>query len=302
MKRKHEGPIGHEHNKGSRCDVCEKDWEEAVQAARIRNMVTGLTWSKMRPPIGVDMPNGAVNHPEEGILICAQGSRDPISGGIYRTSTKGTVPIVTNFHGKPFNSPNDVVVDKKGGIWFTDPSYGHDQGFKDTPQLPEQVYRYQPDTGDCRVVADGFGRPNGICFSPDEKICYITDTSTSRGSASDDPHQASTIYAFDVVTADGRWEPQLINRRVFAFIAKGFPDGIKCDMKGNIYSGCGDGVHVWNSYGTLIGKIATGDWVANFCFGEGGEMFICNETKVWRVQLHRNVRGALLGELGIPIE
>ncbi len=95
-------------------------------------------------------------------------------------------PIVTNFHGRDFNSVNDVVVAKDGCIWFTDPCYGNEQDFRQRPKLPNQVYRFDPSNGDLRVVADGFGRPNGICFSPDEAVCYITDTDYIHGDGSKD--------------------------------------------------------------------------------------------------------------------
>jgi gluconolactonase len=85
-----------------------------------------------------------------------------------------------------------------------------------------------------------------------------------------------------------------VNRRVFAFADEGWPDGIKCDVYGNVYSGCGDGVEVWNSGGTLIGKILVPGGVANFCFGRDGEIFMCAEQKLWRVQLAPTTRGALL--------
>ena len=97
------------------------------------------------------------------------------------------IPMVTNFHGRDFNSVNDVVVAADGAIWFTDPCYGSEQDFRQKPKLPNQVYRFDPKTGDLRVVADGLGRPNGICFSPDEKIVYITDTDFIHGDGSKDP-------------------------------------------------------------------------------------------------------------------
>ena len=89
--------------------------------------------------------------------------------------------------------------------------------------------------------------------------------------------------------------PFLVNRRLFAFAANGFPDGIKCDVYGNVYSGCGDGVEVWNPAGTMLGRILVPGGVANFCFGKDGEMFICAEQKLWRLQLARATKGALLG-------
>ena len=76
--------------------------------------------------------------------------------------------------------------------------------------------------------------------------------------------------------------------------AVGVPDGIKCDLKGNVYSGCGDGVNVWNPGGTLIGKIMVPGGVANFCFGEAGELFLLNEHRVFRVLICKHVHGALL--------
>ena len=102
----------------------------------------------------------------------------------------------------------------------------------------------------------------------------------------------ATIYAFDVKIIAG--SPALINRRVFAMAAVGHPDGVKCDVSGNVYAGCGDGVEVWNPAGTMIGKVLVGGGVANFSFGKNGEMFICNEQRLWRVQLAEGTRGALL--------
>lgn len=99
-------------------------------------------------------------------------------------------------------------------------------------------------------------------------------------------------YAFDVKNYSG--EPFLVNRRLFAMPDTGFPDGIKCDLGGNVYSGCGDGVNVWSPGGSLIGKIKVGGMVANFCFGRGGELFLLTGKVVWRATLADTVRGALL--------
>lgn len=258
------------------------------------NNVHTVEWAKMRPPPGIDMPNGGVNY-EDGILFCAQGSAQAGTGGIYfmPRGTTAPKPMVTNFHGRDFNSVNDVVVAKDGCIWFTDPCYGHEQDFRQKPKLPNQVYRYNPKNGDLRVVADGFGRPNGIAFSPDESVVYITDTDHIHGDGTKDPRRPAAIYAFDIMLTSGA--PFLANRRMFAMAAEGFPDGIKCDIYGNVYSGCGGGVEVWNSAGTLIGRIIVPGGVANFCFGKEGEMFLCNEQKLWRLQMSRSTKGALLG-------
>lgn len=75
----------------------------------------------------------------------------------------------------------------------------------------------------------------------------------------------------------------------------GIPDGIKCDVHGNVYSGCGDGVNIWSPGGVLLGKILVAGGAANFCFGRNGEMFILNENCLWKATLSPSTRGALLG-------
>lgn len=149
--------------------------------------IESVDWVKMRPPFGIDMPNGGVNYINDSIIFCAQGSAASGTGGIYHMPRGSAAkPLVTNFHGRDFNSPNDVIVASDGAIWFTDPCYANEQDFRQRPKLPNQVYRFDPKTGDLRVVADGFGRPNGICLSPDERIVYITDTDLIHGDESKD--------------------------------------------------------------------------------------------------------------------
>ncbi|KAM5344908.1 hypothetical protein ACJ41O_010770 [Fusarium nematophilum] len=242
---------------------------------------------------GVPMANGGVNY-KGGVLFCSQGSLEAPGGLVlmeskppYRCST-----LISSFHGREFNSVNDVVVHSDGSIWFTDPIYGFEQGIRPRPRLPNQVYRYDPETGSVRAMADGFGRPNGICLSPDEGIVYVTDTDWIHGDGTTDDTRASHIYAFDLATYSG--QPFLINRRLFAMADTGIPDGIKCDTDGNVYSGCGDGVNIWSPGGVLLGKILVDGGVANFCFGAKGELFLLNEFKIWRAQLREGVKGALL--------
>lgn len=99
-------------------------------------------------------------------------------------------------------------------------------------------------------------------------------------------------YAFDVQYYSD--SPFLTNRRLFAMTDNGIPDGIKCDLNGNVYSGCGDGLHVWSPGGILLGRIKLEGGVANFCFGQRGEIFLLNETKLWRARISSSVKGALL--------
>ncbi|CAK7211681.1 hypothetical protein SCUCBS95973_001197 [Sporothrix curviconia] len=245
----------------------------------------------------IQMGNGGVNYRDDKeVLFCAQGSMTQPSG-LFAMETchpYKTRQVIAGFHGRPFNSVNDVVVQRESGcIWFTDPSYGYEQGYRPRPRLPSQVYCYAPDTDTIRAVADGFGHPNGLCFAPDETMLYVTDTDWIHGDGTTDDSRVSSIYAFDVVHYAG--EPFLTNRRLFAMADTGIPDGIKCDMQGNVYSGCGDGINVWSPGGVLLGKILVDGGAANFCFGRDGELFVLNETRLWRAQLGSRVRGALLG-------
>jgi gluconolactonase len=140
------------------------------------------------------MPNGGVNN-GDGILWTGQGTLNE-TGGLFQMSVLPPYEaelIVGGFYGRQFNSLNDVVVHSDGSYWFTDPIYGWRQGFRPKPQLPNQVYRYDPATKDVRVIADGFGRPNGITFSPDEKTVYITDTAENNGDGSEDQLLPATM-------------------------------------------------------------------------------------------------------------
>lgn len=147
-------------------------------------------------PEGLHMANGAVNY-QDGVVFCEQGTMDPAHPGglvfMERQAPYATRTLVSSFYGRAFTSVNDVVAHSDGSLWFTDPIYGYEQGIRPKPQLPNQVYRFDPASQSIRAMADGFGRPNGICFSPDEKTVYITDTDWIHGDGSTDPTRASTM-------------------------------------------------------------------------------------------------------------
>lgn len=151
--------------------------ETKVQISKIS---LGSDGAAKLEPINCDLiafANGGVNY-KGGILFCAQGSGTRPCGLFHMQSSPPyrTEPVVTSYLGKPFNSVNDVVVHEDGGIWFTDPSYGHDQGYRPRPSLPNMVHRYDPASKSSRVMADGFGRPNGLCFSPDRTTLSVPAT------------------------------------------------------------------------------------------------------------------------------
>lgn len=142
--------------------------------------VVSVEWQKLRPPQAMTMPCGGTAY-VNGMVFCSQGSLTQGSGGLfYMPRGKPPEPLVTGCYGRDFNSPHDVSLTKDGALWFTDPCHGFEMEFRQKPVLPCQVYRFMPESGDLRVVADGLGRPTGISFSNDEQTAYITDTDACR--------------------------------------------------------------------------------------------------------------------------
>ena len=206
--------------------------------------------------------NGMAPDRDGGVIVCEQGSRwEPARISRLDRSTGETEPLVDDWRGLPLNSPNDVVVASDGAIWFTDPSYGRLQGFRPAPMVGDYVYRHDPASGETTVVADGFDKPNGIAFSPDERVLYVTDSGANQEPGSYHVTRPHHIKAFDV-TDGGR----LAGERLFAVVAPGFPDGVKVDRDGRVYASSFSGVQVFDPDGRQIGEIRLPGAV-NFCFG-----------------------------------
>ncbi|KAK8011444.1 smp-30 gluconolaconase lre-like region containing protein [Apiospora arundinis] len=246
--------------------------------------VVAVEWSKLRPPPNIAMPAGACAY-LQGLLYCSQGTLRPDTGGLYyMPHGKAPRPVVTSFGLRPFNSPQQAAVSKDGSIWFTDSSLGFEKEIRPSPQLPSHVYRYDPESaGGLRVVADGFEAPTGLCFCPDEETLYVADAGTQRDNGSAPSIQPATIYAFDIITRGG--QPFLANKRVFAFAMKGAPVAVKCDDVGNVYAACGDGIEIWSPGGVPLGLIEVAGGCSSFCFGNPGEMFLCAEQRLFRLQV-----------------
>jgi gluconolactonase len=216
--------------------------------------------SVFRSPAGNS--NGNTRDRQGRLITCEHGTRR-----VTRTEHDGSITVlIDQFEGKRLNAPNDVVVHSDGAIWFTDPGYGllmNYEGNRAPFELPRNVYRLDPQTGQVAVVADDFDRPNGLCFSPDERWLYIVDTGASHT-----PGGSAHIRVFDV--ADGQ---RLTGGRVFADMRPGMADGIRADQDGNIWAGAGwggagfDGVHCLTPEGELIGRIHLPEPCANLCFG-----------------------------------
>jgi gluconolactonase len=206
---------------------------------------------------------------------------------LYRTEYDGRVTMLVDRHdGKRLNAPNDVVVKSDGSIWFTDPLYGISNDYEGGRQISEQppaVYRFDPERGDIRIVADDFDGPNGIAFSPDESRLYVSETGDQ---AAGQPRQF--IRVFDV-GADGS---TLSGGDIFHKIDPGYCDGMRVDEYGNIWSSAADGVHCINQAGHLLGKILVPHRVANLAFGGPAKnrIFIAGSDTLYAIFV--NCRGA----------
>jgi len=193
--------------------------------------------------------------------------------------------------GKRLNSPNDVVVKSDGSVWFTDPTYGIDSEYEgDTAESEigaSNVYRIDPGDGSVTAVVTDMVRPNGLAFSPDESLLYVADTGISHVGPKECPPD---IRAYDVTadgTSVGEWS-------TFATCSEGVFDGFRVDRAGNVWSSAGDGVHCFAADGTLIGKIAIPEVVANVEFGgvKRNRLYICATTGLYAMYL--NTQGCTL--------
>lgn len=214
--------------------------------------------------------NGNFFGPDGTLYTCEHGARR-----VTRTSPDGEpMPVAETFEGKPLNSPNDLVVQRDGTVWFTDPTYGLEGRKKE--QRANFVFRLNPATGELRAMAgEEFGQPNGLCFSPDERRLYVGDSDEKQ----------HLIRVYDVAAADGT----LSDGRVFCTVVPGVPDGMRCDRAGNLWTTAGDGVHVYSPEGELLGCIPVPETPANLCFGglDGDELFVTARTGLYRVRLPR---------------
>lgn len=234
--------------------------------------------------------NGLVRDRQGRLLACEHLTRR-----VTRTEYDGRITVLaTHFEGKRLNSPNDIVCQSNGAIWFTDPPFGilgWWEGEPATPELPHGVYRIDPQTGVLDMVLSDVQGSNGLAFSPDEKILYVVE---SRGT----PHRK--ILAYDV---DGA---KLSNKRVFVDAGgPGAYDGIKVDVAGNVWCGFGssgatgadlddlDGVRVYDREGRPLAHIALPERCANLCFGgpHHNRLFMAASHSLYA--LYVNTRGAV---------
>ncbi len=240
-----------------------------------------LRWDETTGAVGVfhagagAYTNGATLDQQGRIVACEHGNRR-----VVRWEHDGSCTVLADrYDGKRLNSPNDVVVQSDGSVWFTDPAYGIESDYEGFQAEPEQdgehVYRIDGQSGLVTRVTDDFTCPNGLAFSLDERQLYIVDSGGTRY-----PSGEHHIRVFDL-SEDGR----LSGGAVFAECSVGFFDGFRLDTKGRIWTSAGDGVHCYDPDGSLIGKILLPERASNLCFGgpKLNQLFITATASLYRV-------------------
>jgi gluconolactonase len=228
----------------------------------------------------VEFTNGHTRDHDGTLLHCSHGLR-----AVFRTDVDGSRQriVVDRWQGKRFNAPNDVVVKSDGTIWFTDPPYGliiPEEGHGGESEIGDcYVFRHDPRTGATDPVTDLPIEPNGLAFSPDERVLYVSDTSAALER---EATGLACIWAFDVVDGVG-----LANGRTFADVSPGVPDGFRVDDKGWIYTSSLDSVQVFHPDGTRLGKIHVPEKVGNVTFGgpDRDVLYIAASTSLYRIRL-----------------
>jgi gluconolactonase len=252
-------------------------WKEGMTQAEVFLKPSGL----LAPTPGFREPgsNGLTRDPQGRLLLCQHGERR-----VARYESGKFTTLADRWEGKRFNSPNDLALRKNGEIYFTDPSYGL-EGINNSPlkEIPfNGVYRIGTD-GKVTLLTKDLTFPNGIAFSPDEKVLYV-GVSDSK---------ATRIVAYDV-KGDGT----LANERTF-FDAqpllkdgnRGLVDGLKIDRAGNVWSSGPGGILVISPAGMLLGRINTGQPTANCNWGDDGSTLYIT-ANMFLVRVKTKTKGA----------
>jgi gluconolactonase len=254
-------------------------WFDDEQALYFSDIPASITrrWSEakgievLRSPN--DKSNGMFRDDDGKLLVCQHGKRRIVK---WHGGDEVEV-VVDSYGGKKFNSPNDIIVRKDGCIYFTDPPYGLTAEFGELgeQELPYQgVFRTNVERTKVVLLNNSMFRPNGLAFSPDQKLLYVNDS------------EHELINVFDV-TGEG----DLTNERLFVEVKgddPGNPDGMKIDTEGNVYVTGPGGLWIFDPAGQKCGFIQVPEPIGNFAFGEGDmkAIFFTASTSLYRIRVN----------------
>ncbi|HAA69933.1 MAG TPA: gluconolactonase [Planctomycetaceae bacterium] len=217
--------------------------------------------------------NGLALDPSGRLVLCEHGDRR-VS---VLTKGGGKLTLADRWNGKRFNSPNDLAIRRNGDVFFTDPIYGLPQRADDPLREIDfcGVYRLQSD-GAVTLQYKEISRPNGIAFSPDEKILYVAN------SDGNDP----VWRAFPVQEDGNLGSPSsFFDSSKDDRISRGGGDGLKVDVQGNVFATGPGGVLVLSPHGKLLGRIVTGERIANVGWGnDGSVLYLTSDMYLCRIQ------------------
>jgi gluconolactonase len=217
--------------------------------------------------------NGNILDLEGRLVTCQHAGRN-----VVRTESDGKITVLADkFEGKRFNSPNDVAVRSDGTLWFTDPPWGM-TGPREIPG--NWVYKLNPATGSVEPVIKDLAMPNGIVFSPDESRLYVADTGGHPTLAVAEFRKLpGAVHCYEA-SKDGKLGKEL-------FKTDHGSDGMRVDVKGNLYTTTGGKVHIYSADGKKLEQIDVPEGPANVCFG-GDDMktlFITASTSVYSIRM-----------------
>jgi gluconolactonase len=222
------------------------------------------------PAGGFIGPNGMTAGTDGSVLLCQHGNRR-----IVRIARDGSITTeVDNFEGRKLNAPNDLVYRSDGSLYFTDPPYGLPKGDDDpAKELPfNGVFKLSG--GKLQVIIKDLTRPNGLAFSPDEKTLYVSNSDDNR-----------RIWMRYDVAIDGTVRNGSVFADATAVNEPGLPDGMKVDVRGNIWATAPSAVWVFSAQGKHLGTIVPPEDPANCAWGdEGRSLYITAETGLYRIK------------------
>ncbi|MEW1804815.1 SMP-30/gluconolactonase/LRE family protein [Pseudarthrobacter sp. NPDC080039] len=224
---------------------------------------------------GVEYTNGRTLDADGSVVQCSHGRRR-----VERDSGGSITSLVDSFNGRQLNSPNDVVVARDSGVWFTDPPYGILPGTKEGHEGEQEyggsyVFRFEPASGTLTAVVTDLVHPNGLAFSPDESVLYVADTAGPRYGV------PLRIAAYAV--SDGRCGP----RTGTLELEDDRPaDGLRVDVDGRIWTSAGSSVRIYSPSFELLHTMEVPETVANLCFGgpDGRDLYITATTSLYRIR------------------